>query len=187
MPSNYGTGEDSWGFLGQQGDQTSQSQGKSTPNTHWKDWCWSWNSSILVIWHKLLTYGKDWRQKEKRRSEEEMAAWHHRLNGRDFEWAPGVGEGQGGLVCCSPWGHKESDMTGWLNNKETIKITKLDKFTLWLFIEQSVHTCGGGGGGLVTKSCPTLETPWTVAHQAHLSMGFPRQEYWSGLPFLPLY
>ena len=40
-----------------------------------------------------------------------------------------------------------------------------------------------GGGGLVTKSCPTLATPWTVAHQAPLSMGFPRQEYWSGLSF----
>ena len=41
------------------------------------------------------------------------------------------------------------------------------------------------GVGLVTKSCPTLETPWTVAHQTHLSMGFSRQEYWSGLPFPP--
>ena len=41
----------------------------------------------------------------------------------------------------------------------------------------------GGGGGLVTKSCPTLVTPGTVAHQAPLSMGFPRQEHWSGLPF----
>ena len=42
---------------------------------------------------------------------------------------------------------------------------------------------GGGGGGLVAKSCPTLATPWTVAHQAPLSMGFSRQEYWNGLPF----
>ena len=39
------------------------------------------------------------------------------------------------------------------------------------------------GGGLVTKSCPTLVTPWTVASQTHLSVGFPRQENWSGLPF----
>ena len=42
---------------------------------------------------------------------------------------------------------------------------------------------GGGGGGLVAKSCPTLTTPWTVACQAPLSMGFFRQGYWSGLPF----
>ena len=44
--------------------------------------------------------------------------------------------------------------------------------------------CGGGSGGLVAKLCPTLATPWTVACQAPLSMGFSRQEYWSGLPFL---
>ena len=43
--------------------------------------------------------------------------------------------------------------------------------------------CGAGGGGLVSKSCPTLVTPWTVACQAPLSMEFSRQEYWSGLPF----
>ena len=43
--------------------------------------------------------------------------------------------------------------------------------------------CSGGGGGLVAKSCPTLATPRTVAHQAPLFMGFSRQEYWSGLPF----
>ena len=40
-----------------------------------------------------------------------------------------------------------------------------------------------GGGGLVTKSCPTVVTPWTVAHPAPLSMGFSKQEYWNGLPF----
>ena len=44
---------------------------------------------------------------------------------------------------------------------------------------------GGGGGGLVAKSCLTLVTPWTVAFQAPLSMGFSRQEFWSGLPCLP--
>ena len=46
-----------------------------------------------------------------------------------------------------------------------------------------VYVCGGGGGGLVTRSCLTLVTPWNIAHQAPLSMGFSRQEYWSGLPF----
>ena len=45
-----------------------------------------------------------------------MVGWHHRLNGREFEQAPGVGEGQGGLACCSPWGRKESDTTGQRNN-----------------------------------------------------------------------
>jgi len=42
-----------------------------------------------------------------------MAGWHHRLNGHEFEQAPGVGDGQGGLACCSPWGRKESDTTEW--------------------------------------------------------------------------
>ena len=45
-----------------------------------------------------------------------MVGWHHRLNGHEFEQAPGVGDGQGSLACCSPWGHKESDMTELLNN-----------------------------------------------------------------------
>ena len=46
-----------------------------------------------------------------------MVGWHHRLDGHEFEKAPGVGEGQGSLACYSPWGHKESDMTERLNNK----------------------------------------------------------------------
>ena len=60
--------------------------------------------------------GKDWRQEEKGVTEDEMVGWHHRLNGHKFEQAPGDGEGQGSLACCSPWGHKESDMTERLNN-----------------------------------------------------------------------
>ena len=48
-----------------------------------------------------------------------MVGWHHVFNGHEFEQAPGDGEGQGGLACCSPWGHKESDKTEQLNNKST--------------------------------------------------------------------
>ena len=58
--------------------------------------------------------GKDWRQ-EKGMTEDEMVGWHHRLNGYEFEQALGVGDGQGSVACCSPWGYKESDMTVWLN------------------------------------------------------------------------
>ena len=61
--------------------------------------------------------GKDRRQEEKGLRENEIFGWHHRLNGHEFEQAPGVGEGQGSLVCCGLWGHKEVDMTEWLNNK----------------------------------------------------------------------
>ena len=62
--------------------------------------------------------GKDWRQEEKGMTEDEMGGWHHWLNGREFEQAPGVGDGQGSLVCCSPWGRKELDMTEQLNSTE---------------------------------------------------------------------
>ena len=55
--------------------------------------------------------GKDWRQEEKGTTEEEMVGWHHQFDGHEFEQAPGVGDGQGSLVSCSPWGRKESDMT----------------------------------------------------------------------------
>ena len=60
--------------------------------------------------------GKDWRQEEKEMTEDEMVGWHYCLNGHEFEQSQGDSEGQGGLGCCSPWGHKESDITEWLNN-----------------------------------------------------------------------
>ena len=59
--------------------------------------------------------GKDWRQEEKGMTEDEMVGWHHWLNEHEFEQAQGVGDGQGSLACCSPWGRKESDTTEWLN------------------------------------------------------------------------
>ena len=60
--------------------------------------------------------GKDWGQEEKEATEDEMVGWHHRLNGYEFEQTLGDSEGQGSLECCSPWGHKELDMTKRLNN-----------------------------------------------------------------------
>ena len=60
--------------------------------------------------------GRDWGQEEKGTTEDEMAGWHHQLNGCEFEQAPGDGEGQGSLVCCSPWGRKELDRTEQLNS-----------------------------------------------------------------------
>ena len=59
--------------------------------------------------------GRDWGQEEKGTTEDEMAEWHHWLDGCEFEWTPGVGDGQGGLVCCDSCGRKESDTTEWLN------------------------------------------------------------------------
>ena len=65
--------------------------------------------------------GKDWRQEEKGTTEDEMVGWHHQLDGHEFEQAPGDGDGQGSLACCSPWGHKELDMTERLNWTENNK------------------------------------------------------------------
>ena len=59
--------------------------------------------------------GRDWGQEEKGTTEDEMAGWHHQLDGHEFEWTPGAGDGPGGLACCDSWGRKESDMTEWLN------------------------------------------------------------------------
>ena len=52
--------------------------------------------------------GRDWGQEEKGMTEDEMVGWHHRLNGQGIGWTPGVGDGQGGLVCCRSWGLKET-------------------------------------------------------------------------------
>ena len=62
--------------------------------------------------------GKDWRREEKGTTEDEMAGWHHWLDGHESEQAPGAGDGQGGLACCRPWSCKELDVTerlNWLN------------------------------------------------------------------------
>ena len=63
--------------------------------------------------------GKDLKQEEKGTTEDEMVGWHHQLDGHSFGWTPGVGDGQGDLACCSPRGHKELDMTEWLNRTDT--------------------------------------------------------------------
>ena len=79
---------------------------------------------------------KDWGQEEKGMKEDEMVGWHHWLNGHEFEWTPGVGDGQGGLVCCSPWGLKESDTIEQLNWTEQI-LYFLQMKVLWQsFTEQ---------------------------------------------------
>ena len=86
-----------------------------------KEWCWSWSSSAWATWCEELTHwkrpdaGKDWRQEEKGTTEDEMVGWYHWLDRHEFKQSPGVGDGQGSMACCSPWGRKESDMPEWLN------------------------------------------------------------------------
>ena len=76
---------------------------------------WPPDAKSWLIWKDPDT-GKDWRQEEKGTTEDEIVGWHHWLNGHGFGWTPGVGDGQGGLVCCGSWGHRELDMTERLNS-----------------------------------------------------------------------
>ena len=74
--------------------------------------------------------GRDWGQEDKGTTEDEMAEWHHRLNGCESEWTPGAGDGQGGLACCSPWGRQESDTTAlWLHWLTTGSLCLVTTFT----------------------------------------------------------
>ena len=81
---------------------------------------WLPDAKNWLIW-KDPDAGKDWRREEKWMTEDEMVKWHHRLDGHEFEQAPGVGDGQGSLVCSSPWGRKELNLTEWLNWTELME------------------------------------------------------------------
>ena len=72
-----------------------------------------WPPSCLI--GKDSDAGRDWGREEKGTTEDEIVGWHHKLDGHEFEQAPGAGDGQGGLACCDSWGRKESDTTEGLN------------------------------------------------------------------------
>ena len=95
-------GDQSWVFIGR-ADVEAETPMLWPPDV--KNW---------LIW-KDPNAGKDWRREEKGITEDEMVGWHHRLNGHEFGWTLGVGDGHGGLACCGSWGHKESDTTEQLN------------------------------------------------------------------------
>ena len=130
MLLNCGVGEDSWESLGLQGDPTSPFWRRSVLGVLWKEDTKA-ESPVLGPPHakswltgKDSDAGRDWGQEEKGTTEDEMAGWHYWLNGLESEWTPGVGDGQGGLVCCDSWGHKESDTTEWLNWTELKPLTE---------------------------------------------------------------
>ena len=107
-------GDQSWLFIGRTGAEA------ETPilwPPHVKNW----------LIGKAPDVGRDWGQEEKGMTEDEMAGWHHQLDGHEFEWTPGVGDGQGGLACCNSWGRKQLDMTEQLNWTELIH-TKNEQF-----------------------------------------------------------
>ena len=93
----------------------------------WKDWCWSWNYNTLDTWWEELTHWKRpwcWERLKaggEGMTEDHKVGCHHQLDGREFDQALGVGDGQGSLAWCCPWGHKELDMTEWLKWAELSK------------------------------------------------------------------
>ena len=86
-------GDQSWVFFGRT-DAEAETPVLQPP--HAKSWLIGKDSDA----------GRDWGQEEKGTTEDEMAGWHHQLDGHEFEWTPGVGDGQGGLACCDSWGHR---------------------------------------------------------------------------------
>ena len=78
--------------------------------------------------------GRDWGQEEKGTTEDDMAGWHHWLDGCESEWTPGVGDGQEGLACCNSWGRKELDTTEWLNWKDPL-------ISRWYLLRLNNLTC----------------------------------------------
>ena len=102
-------GDQSWVFIGRTDTEA------ETPIL------WPPDSKGWLIWNNPAA-GKDWRQEEEGMTEDEMVGWHHRLDAHEFGWIPGVGDGQGGLACCSSWGRKELDMTERLNCTELKKL-----------------------------------------------------------------
>ena len=95
-------GDQPWVFIG-------RTDAEAETPIHWSSQVKSW------LIGKDSDAGRDWGQEEKGTTEDEMAEWHHRLDAHEFEWTPGVGDGQGGLACCDSWDHKELDTTQWLN------------------------------------------------------------------------
>ena len=132
MLSNCGAGEDSWESLGQQRNQTSSILKEINPGYSLEGRMLN-PSKALILWPpevkswliaKDSDAGKDWRQEEKGTTEDKMVGWHNLFNGHEFEQSLGDCEGQGSLVCCSPWGCKELDVIERLNNNDQYSCLK---------------------------------------------------------------
>ena len=127
----HSEGDQPWDFLGRNDAEA------ETP-VLWPPHAKSW------LIGKDFDAGRDWGQEEKGTPKDEMAGWHHWLNGRESEWTPGDGDGQGGLACCNSWGRKESDTTERLNwtelNKEHIHFLLIQE-RLLIFCNIRIRSC----------------------------------------------
>ena len=98
---------------------------------------WLSDAKNWLIW-KDPDAGKDWRQDEKGTTEDEMAGWHHQLDGHEFEQALGVGDGQGSLACCSPWGCNDLDTTeqlNWTAERDYLSISCFHSISFWELVK----------------------------------------------------
>ena len=116
-------------LLGQQGDQTVQ--------FYYKDWSWSSNT-LATLREGPTLWTRPWCWERVKAGGEGDSrgwdvGWHYQLSGRESEQMPRDGEGQGSLVCCSPWGLKESDTTYWLNNNYIYIYTYIYIFKIYLY------------------------------------------------------
>ena len=123
----HSKGDQSWVFIG-------RTDAKAETLILWPPHAKSW------LIGKDPDAGRDWGQEEKGMTEDEMAGGHHRLDGHEFGWALGVGDGQGGLVCCNSWGCEESDMAERLNWTESILLIIIYNFpsilcTTYMFLK----------------------------------------------------
>ena len=119
-------GDQSWVFIG-------RTDGEAETPVLWPPHAKSW------LIGKDPDARRDWGQEEKGTTEDEMAGWHHRLDAHEFVWTLGVGDGQGGLVCCSSWGHKESDTTEQLNWTELSQIPRFASIFMPLNFENIIE------------------------------------------------
>ena len=116
-------GDQPWDFFG-------MNDAKAETPVRWPPHAKSW------LIGKDSDAGRDWGQEEKGMTEDEMAGWHHWLDGRESEWTPRVGDVQGGLACCDSWGHKESDTTERLSWTEL----RIPGLNTWMFCELAGST-----------------------------------------------
>ena len=161
----HSEGDQSWVFFG-------RSDAKAETPVLWPPHAKSW------LIGKDSDAGRDWGQEENGTTEDEMAGWHHWLDGREFEWTPGDGDGQGGLAFCDSWGHKESDTTERLNWTELNWMNDMRNDVTNGFMQILLIAC------ILSRFSRVwlFETPWTVTLQGPLSIGLSRrQEYWSRL------
>ena len=136
MLLNCGVGEDSWESLGLQADQLWVFFGRIDANAEtpilWPPRAKSW------LIGKDSDAGRDWGQEEKGTTEDEMAGWHHRLYGCEFQWTPEVGDGQGGLACCNSWGCRVGRLSNWTEHLlQTLEMLFCNRF--WCFKSECIH------------------------------------------------